>query len=195
MAAPDTLRYAKVPLAHGSGAIPVLGFATLIPDPLATKWRPACLGLFPEVDARAVSLRTGIGRPEPGPCRRRVRAGLQHLSPAACWLSSPPGLRSLQRHQRSAGDPRDDRSHDGPHRRRSRGGVRPVRCGGSCLAGSVVQPALSDLDALIHAPLALDAIDQAMLARDPAGPPAGKGAFQRLGLSYAGMRGASCVLD
>jgi hypothetical protein len=54
MAAPDTLRYAKVPLAHGSGAIPVLGFATLIPDPLATKWRPACLGLFPEVDARVI---------------------------------------------------------------------------------------------------------------------------------------------
>ncbi len=36
MAAPDTLRYAKIPLAHGSGAIPVLGFGTLIPDPLAT---------------------------------------------------------------------------------------------------------------------------------------------------------------
>jgi diketogulonate reductase-like aldo/keto reductase len=37
MAAPDTLRYAKIPLPHGSGAIPVLGFGTLIPDPLATK--------------------------------------------------------------------------------------------------------------------------------------------------------------
>jgi diketogulonate reductase-like aldo/keto reductase len=37
MAAPDTLRYAKIPLTHGSGAIPVLGFGTLIPDPLATK--------------------------------------------------------------------------------------------------------------------------------------------------------------
>ena len=37
MAAPDTLRYAKIPLIHGSGAIPVLGFGTLIPDPLATK--------------------------------------------------------------------------------------------------------------------------------------------------------------
>ncbi|MGB6177181.1 MAG: hypothetical protein WBF43_12795 [Methylocella sp.] len=37
MAAPDTLRYAKIPLAHGSGAIPVLGFGTLIPDPLATE--------------------------------------------------------------------------------------------------------------------------------------------------------------
>lgn len=37
MAAPDALRYAKIPLAHGSGAIPVLGFGTLIPDPLATK--------------------------------------------------------------------------------------------------------------------------------------------------------------
>lgn len=37
MAAPDTLRYAKIPLSHGSGAIPALGFGTLIPDPLATK--------------------------------------------------------------------------------------------------------------------------------------------------------------
>src|SRR4029077_20490443 len=37
MAAPDTLRYAKIPLTHGSGAIPALGVGTLIPDPLATK--------------------------------------------------------------------------------------------------------------------------------------------------------------
>jgi diketogulonate reductase-like aldo/keto reductase len=37
MAAPDTLRFAKIPLAHGSGAMPALGFGTLIPDPLATK--------------------------------------------------------------------------------------------------------------------------------------------------------------
>ena len=40
MAAPDTLRYAKIPLthgSHGSGAIPALGFGTLIPDPLATE--------------------------------------------------------------------------------------------------------------------------------------------------------------
>ena len=37
MAAPDTLRYAKITLTHGSGAIPALGFGTLIPDPLATE--------------------------------------------------------------------------------------------------------------------------------------------------------------
>jgi len=37
MAAPDTPRYAKIPLTHGSGAIPALGFGMLIPDPLATK--------------------------------------------------------------------------------------------------------------------------------------------------------------
>ena len=37
MAAPDTLRYAKIPLTHGSGAIPAVGFGTLIPDPLATE--------------------------------------------------------------------------------------------------------------------------------------------------------------
>jgi hypothetical protein len=37
MASPDTLRYARLPLTHGSGAIPAVGFGTLIPDPLATK--------------------------------------------------------------------------------------------------------------------------------------------------------------
>ena len=37
MATPDTLRYTKFPLADGSGAIPALGFGTLIPDPVATK--------------------------------------------------------------------------------------------------------------------------------------------------------------
>src|ERR1041385_6169972 len=37
MTAPDALRDARIPLAHGSGAIPAVGFGTLIPDPLATK--------------------------------------------------------------------------------------------------------------------------------------------------------------
>jgi hypothetical protein len=37
MASPDTLRYTRLPLTHGSGAIPAVGFGTLIPDPLATK--------------------------------------------------------------------------------------------------------------------------------------------------------------
>jgi diketogulonate reductase-like aldo/keto reductase len=37
MAAPDTLRYAKMPLNDGSSAIPAVGFGTLIHDPLATK--------------------------------------------------------------------------------------------------------------------------------------------------------------
>src|SRR5919201_6567077 len=36
MAASDTLRYDKIPLAHGAGAIPAVGFGTLIPDPVAT---------------------------------------------------------------------------------------------------------------------------------------------------------------
>src|SRR6202453_4662613 len=34
---PYTLRSTKIPLTHGSGAIPALGFGTLIPDPLKTK--------------------------------------------------------------------------------------------------------------------------------------------------------------
>ena len=37
MANPDDLRYTKIPLNNGSGAIPALGFGTLIPDPVATR--------------------------------------------------------------------------------------------------------------------------------------------------------------
>ena len=33
----DNLRYTRIPLNYGSGAIPALGFGTLIPDPVATK--------------------------------------------------------------------------------------------------------------------------------------------------------------
>jgi diketogulonate reductase-like aldo/keto reductase len=37
MAAPDNLRDTTIPLTYGSGAMPALGFGTLIPDPLATR--------------------------------------------------------------------------------------------------------------------------------------------------------------
>src|SRR6202451_3561933 len=37
MVEPDSLRYTKMPLNNGSGAIPALGFGTLIPDPVATR--------------------------------------------------------------------------------------------------------------------------------------------------------------
>ena len=37
MGTSDTLRYRKIPLVHGSGAIPAVGFGTLIPDPLVTR--------------------------------------------------------------------------------------------------------------------------------------------------------------
>jgi diketogulonate reductase-like aldo/keto reductase len=37
MPAPDDLRYTRMPLNNGSGAIPAVGFGTLIPDPIATK--------------------------------------------------------------------------------------------------------------------------------------------------------------
>ena len=37
MAEPDSLRYTKMAINNGSGAIPALGFGTLIPDPIATK--------------------------------------------------------------------------------------------------------------------------------------------------------------
>ena len=37
MTTPDTLRTTRIPLAHGSGAIPAVGFGTLIPDTAATR--------------------------------------------------------------------------------------------------------------------------------------------------------------
>jgi len=37
MSTSDTLRYTRIPLTHGSGMIPAVGFGTLIPDLLATK--------------------------------------------------------------------------------------------------------------------------------------------------------------
>lgn len=37
MATSDMLRYHTIPLAHGKGAIPAVGFGTLIPDPVAAK--------------------------------------------------------------------------------------------------------------------------------------------------------------
>src|SRR5271163_2700153 len=37
MAENDNLRYTKMALNNGSGAIPALGFGTLIPDPVATR--------------------------------------------------------------------------------------------------------------------------------------------------------------
>src|SRR5215469_1054032 len=33
----DDLRYTKIPLSHGTGAMPALGFGTLIPNPIDTK--------------------------------------------------------------------------------------------------------------------------------------------------------------
>jgi diketogulonate reductase-like aldo/keto reductase len=37
MTAHDAIRYTRIPLAHGSGALPAVGFGTLIPDPVATR--------------------------------------------------------------------------------------------------------------------------------------------------------------
>jgi diketogulonate reductase-like aldo/keto reductase len=37
MTTPDTLRDTRIPLVHGSGVMPAVGFGTLIPDPLATR--------------------------------------------------------------------------------------------------------------------------------------------------------------
>ena len=37
MIEPDNLRYTKLALSNEAGAIPALGFGTLIPDPIATQ--------------------------------------------------------------------------------------------------------------------------------------------------------------
>jgi diketogulonate reductase-like aldo/keto reductase len=37
MATTDSLRFTKIPLTYGSGAMPALGFCSLIPDARATK--------------------------------------------------------------------------------------------------------------------------------------------------------------
>ena len=37
MTASEALRHSRIALTHGSGAIPVVGFGTLIPDLAATK--------------------------------------------------------------------------------------------------------------------------------------------------------------
>jgi diketogulonate reductase-like aldo/keto reductase len=37
MTTQDEIRYRRIPLTHGSGAIPAVGFGTLIPDPVATR--------------------------------------------------------------------------------------------------------------------------------------------------------------
>lgn len=37
MAASDSFRHTRIPLNHGSGAMPAVGFGTLIPDPVATR--------------------------------------------------------------------------------------------------------------------------------------------------------------
>lgn len=53
MAASDNLRYTKLALNNGSGAIPALGFGTLIPDPVATRaaTRAALEAGFRQLDA------------------------------------------------------------------------------------------------------------------------------------------------
>src|SRR5271167_3181490 len=49
----DNLRYTKMALNNGSGAIPALGFGTLIPDPVATRaaTRAALEAGFRQLDA------------------------------------------------------------------------------------------------------------------------------------------------
>ena len=74
MAAPDTLRDAKISLTNGSGAIPALGFGTLIPDPVATKQatKAALEAGFRHFDVRNA---TAMNRRSAKRCRRCSRRG------------------------------------------------------------------------------------------------------------------------
>jgi hypothetical protein len=51
----DNLRYTKIALNNGSGAIPALGFGTLIPDPMTTRTatKAALEAGFRQLDASA----------------------------------------------------------------------------------------------------------------------------------------------
>jgi alcohol dehydrogenase (NADP+) len=46
----DGLRYARIPLNNGSDEIPVFGFGTLIPDPIATAVRSSLKVGFRQFD-------------------------------------------------------------------------------------------------------------------------------------------------
>jgi ribosomal protein L40E len=74
MAEPDTLRYAKIPLTHGAGAIPALGFGTLIPDPLATKQATKTAKKWDFVTS-IVRNATAMNNPSAMRCRRCSRRG------------------------------------------------------------------------------------------------------------------------
>jgi hypothetical protein len=77
MATADTLRYTRIPLTHGCGAMPAVGFGTLIPDPLATQ---QATKTALEVDFGISSALNGIGMKRPlvmrcRKCSRRERSG------------------------------------------------------------------------------------------------------------------------
>ena len=74
MAAPDTLRYAKIPLTHGSRAMPALGFGTLIPDPSRPDRQPRPhwkWGFVTSIARNAIAM----NRRSAMPCRRCSRRG------------------------------------------------------------------------------------------------------------------------
>ena len=70
----DNLRYTRIALNNGSGAIPALGFGTLIPDPMATRTatKAALEAGFRQLDA---SERYRNEQESANRCRRCSRQG------------------------------------------------------------------------------------------------------------------------
>ena len=104
MQTPDMLRYTKIPLNNGSGAMPAVGFGTLIPDPVATKqaMKTALEVGFRHFDcAERYRNEEAIGEAMQEVFKagaiRREDAGAQHLGPAEyCVDGSPQFVRRVR---------------------------------------------------------------------------------------------------
>jgi hypothetical protein len=70
MSIDDTLRYTKIPLTHGLGAMPAVGFGTLIPDPVVTR-QESTMGVV-------VSVNVGLPRDVACPVHWSCRSGICH---------------------------------------------------------------------------------------------------------------------
>ena len=82
MANPDDLRYTKIALNNGSGAMPALGFGTLIPDPVATRsaTKAALRSFGLSLAAELAPRRLRVNTITPGPINTPI-AGKMGLSP------------------------------------------------------------------------------------------------------------------
>ena len=110
MTTSDALRHTKIHLAHGSGAIPAVGFGTLIPDPIATRQATKDRHWKSDFDISIARNGTAMKKRSVMRCRqcsRRARFGAKTCSsPRSCGTpiiarsgSSPPSRRACRRLQ------------------------------------------------------------------------------------------------